>query len=72
MGAEKRARVLGVANIFVSIPMTLNELSKRTGLTEEEALQYFNNDLKTIDYDKYLSVQRILKFLSSHKVKAVS
>lgn len=72
MSEERKNKVLGVANLFMSTPMTLNELTKRVGITEGEALQYFNKDLKIIDYQTYLSVQKILDFLKNYKIVKVN
>lgn len=69
MSEERKFKVIGAADVFISIPMTLEELTKRVGITEGEALQYFNKDLKVIDYKKYLVVQKILKFLENYKAK---
>ncbi len=69
MSEERKFKVMEAASVFISLPMTLEELTKRTDITQNEALQYFNKDLKVIDYKKYLTVQKILKFLDGYKVK---
>ena len=56
-------QIIEHANIFLSIPMTLQELSRRTAITEEVLLNEFNNNLYLIDESLALRVKRVLKFL---------
>ena len=59
-------QIIEHAIIFLSIPMTLQELSKRTAIKEEELLKEFNNKLYLIDESLAIKVRKVLKFLENY------
>lgn len=56
-------QIIEHANIFLSIPMTLHELSMRTDTKKEVLLEEFNDKLYVIDEALAKSVGKVLEFL---------
>lgn len=63
-------QVIEHANLFLSLPMTLNELSKRTTIKEDDLLKEFNYDLYLIDKALALRVEKVLEYLEKNKQMA--
>lgn len=56
-------QIIEHANIFLSIPMTLHELSMRTNTKEEVLIEEFSEKLYIIDEALAKSVGKVLEFL---------
>lgn len=64
-----KEKIIEHAGVFLSVPMTLRELSKRTGTSESVLLKEFNNDLYLIDKSLAIRVGNVLNYLEkNHKI----
>lgn len=61
-------KIIEHASIFLSYPMTLTELSKRTAVKEEELLREFKYELSFIDKHLSLSVEKVLEFMEKNNM----
>lgn len=63
-----KKKIIEHASIFLSYPMTLTELSKRTAVKEEELLREFKYELSFVDNHLSSSVQKVLEYLEKNNM----
>lgn len=61
-----KKRIIEHASIFMSFPMTLEELAKRTNTTEEILLKEFREELYFIDENMAQNVNKVLNYLKEN------
>lgn len=72
LSSKDKIRIREHAMTFCSVPMTLEELGRRTGESKETLLYEFREVLHTIDQEYFKTVNNILSWLDNNMQRQAS